>query len=144
MAQGDNHRDPKTRQGQHRQELAPNWSTVPIGQNAGKTPAAQNTDTHPFNPAQHGFRPKHSTCTAPSTITADIAAGFSIKKSRLTEQCSSRSIRQLHSTMWTINNCLIVSSTPTYRQQSVAGSTTTCRTDEPKFIFGKKNLKAER
>ena len=46
--------------------------------------------------------------------------------------------------MWTINNCSIVSSTPTYRQQSVGGSTTKCRTDEPKFIFGKNNLKAER
>ena len=33
--------------------------------------------THiPFHPAQHGFRPKHSTCTALSTITA----GFSRKK----------------------------------------------------------------
>ena len=37
--------------------------------------------THiPFHPAQHGFRPKHSTCSALSTITADIAAGFSRKK----------------------------------------------------------------
>ena len=37
--------------------------------------------THiPFYPAQHGFWPKHSTCTALSTITADIAAGFSRKK----------------------------------------------------------------
>ena len=37
--------------------------------------------THiPFHPAQHAFRPKHSTCTALSTITADIAAGFSRKK----------------------------------------------------------------
>ena len=37
--------------------------------------------THiPFHPAQHGFRPKHSTCTALSTITADIAAGISRKK----------------------------------------------------------------
>ena len=36
--------------------------------------------THiPFNPAQHGFRPIHTTCTALSTITADIAAGFSRK-----------------------------------------------------------------
>ena len=34
----------------------------------------------PFHPAQHGFRPKHSTCTALSTITAEIAAGFSRKK----------------------------------------------------------------
>ena len=32
-----------------------------------------------FHPAQHGLRPKHSTCTALSTITADIAAGFSRK-----------------------------------------------------------------
>ena len=45
-----------------------------------------------FHPAQHGFRPKHSTCIALSTITADIAADFSIKKSRITEQCLSRSI----------------------------------------------------
>ena len=45
------------------------------------------------------------------------------EKSRLNEQCSSRSIWQLHSTLWTINNCWIVSSTPSYRQQSVAGST---------------------
>ena len=37
--------------------------------------------THiPFHPAQHGFRPKHTTCTVLSTITADIAAGFSRKK----------------------------------------------------------------
>ena len=28
----------------------------------------------PFHPALHGFLPKHSTCTALSTITADIAA----------------------------------------------------------------------
>ena len=34
----------------------------------------------PFHPAQIGFRPKHSTCTALSTITYDIAAGFSRKK----------------------------------------------------------------
>ena len=32
-----------------------------------------------FHPVQHGFRPKHSTCTALITITADIAAGFSRK-----------------------------------------------------------------
>ena len=34
----------------------------------------------PFHPTQHGFRPKHSTCTAQSTITADIAADFTRKK----------------------------------------------------------------
>ena len=33
-----------------------------------------------FHPAQHGLRPKHSACTALSTIAADIAAGFSRKK----------------------------------------------------------------
>ena len=31
----------------------------------------------PFHPAQHCIRSKHSTCIALSTITADIAAGFS-------------------------------------------------------------------
>ena len=40
--------------------------------------------THiPFHAAQHGFRTKHSTRTALSTIAADIAAGFSIKKPAL-------------------------------------------------------------
>ena len=37
--------------------------------------------THiPFHPAQHGIWSKHSTCTALSTITADIVVGFSRKK----------------------------------------------------------------
>ena len=63
------------------------------------------------------------------------------QESWLTEQCLSCSIWHLHLTMWTINNCSIVSSTPTCPQQSVAGSTNICRTDEPKFILGKKNLK---
>ena len=49
MSENDNQPDPKTRQGQrHRQELAPKLSTVLGGQNAGKVPAAQNTETHPF------------------------------------------------------------------------------------------------
>ena len=52
---------------------------MPSGQNAGKASAAQNTDTHPFHHAQHGFRPKHLICTALLTITTDIAAGFSRK-----------------------------------------------------------------
>ena len=40
-----------------------------------------NAQTHVhFHPAQHGFRPRHSTCTALSTITAVITAGFSRKK----------------------------------------------------------------
>ena len=33
-----------------------------------------------FHPTQHGFRPKHSICTAMLTITADIADGFTRKK----------------------------------------------------------------
>ena len=37
--------------------------------------------THiPFYFAQHGFRPKHSTCTALSTITVDIASDISSEK----------------------------------------------------------------
>ena len=37
--------------------------------------------THiPFHPAQHGWRPKPSTCTALSTITADSTTGYSRKK----------------------------------------------------------------
>ena len=87
-------------------------------------------------------------CTALSTITADTAFGFSRKKTAhrtvLVHSAQSLSIRQLYSTMSTINNCSIVSSTPTYRQQSDAGSTTMYRIDETKFIFGNKNLKAEK
>ena len=48
--------------------------------------------THiPFHPAQHGFRPKHSTCTALSTITTDIAAGFSKKAVSSNSACRARS-----------------------------------------------------
>ena len=48
--------------------------------------------THiPVHPAQHGSRPKHSTCTALSMVTADIAAGLS-RKNRFTEQHWLRSI----------------------------------------------------
>ena len=127
--------------------IGKNWRPISLLWSASKTLEKLQQPkilTHiPFHPAQHGIRPKHSICTTLSTITADIAAGFSGKKPAH-RQCSSRSIGQLHSTMSTINNCSIVSSTPTYRQQSVAGSTTICRTDEPKFIFYQKNLKAER
>ena len=80
MAQSDNHPDPKTRQGQqHQQELAPNLSIVPSGQNAGRAPAVKILTHIHFHPAQHGFRPKHSNCIALSTITADIATDFSRK-----------------------------------------------------------------
>ena len=73
--------DPKTRQGQqHRQELETNYSTVTSSQNDGKAPAAHNTASHAFPPCKHCLRPIHLTCTAPSTITADIAAGISRKE----------------------------------------------------------------
>ena len=51
-------------------------------QNAGKAPACHKLllTNIPFHPAPHWFRPKHSTCTALSKITADIAAGFPTKK----------------------------------------------------------------
>ena len=51
MEQSDNQPDPNIRQGrQHRQILSTHQSTVAWSQNAGKTPAAQNTNTHPFPP----------------------------------------------------------------------------------------------
>ena len=77
MEQCDNHPDPKIRQGQQdRHELAPYLSKVPSVQNAGNA-AAKKIHTHiHFHPAKHDIRPKHSTCTALSTITAGIAAGF--------------------------------------------------------------------
>ena len=81
MAQGDNHPDPKTRRGQqHRQELRP-ISLLCTAAKALEKLLLPKILTHiPFHPAQPGFRPKHSTCTALSTITADIAVGFSRKK----------------------------------------------------------------
>ena len=53
---------------------------MPSGQDAGIASAAKNTDTHPFPPCSTWPSAKHSTCTALSTITADIAAGKSRKK----------------------------------------------------------------
>ena len=44
--------------------------------------------------------------------------------------------------MWAIYNCSIVSYTPSHRQQYIAGSTTICRTDEPKFISVNNNPRA--
>ena len=74
------------------------------------------TLTHiPFHPAQHGFRPKHSTCTALSMMTADIAAGFSRKKP------VHRTVLVALDLTAAFNNCSIVSSTPTlqlYAQQT--------------------------
>ena len=83
--------------------------------------------------------------------TADIATGFSEKKLAhrtvlivldLTATFDNVDHQQLLDCVF--NTCSIVFSTPTYRQLSAAGYTTICRTDEPKFIFGKKNLEAER
>ena len=54
---------------------------MPSGQKTLKKLLLPKLLTHiPFHPAQHGLRPKHWTYTALSTITADIAAGFSRKK----------------------------------------------------------------
>ena len=53
---------------------------MPSGQNAGRTTEAHILTRIHFHPAQRGFRPNHSTCTALSTITADIATGFTGKK----------------------------------------------------------------
>ena len=66
------------------------------------------------------------------------------EKRRLSIRYSSRSIWKLHSTMWTMNSCLIVSSTPTYRHKSASGSTSICRTDETKYIIGNVNMKEKR
>ena len=144
MAQGDNH--PILKPGKD-DNICKNWRTISI-----LCPAAKMLEkllltkilTHiPFHPAQHGFWPKHSTCTALSTITANIAAGFSRKKPAHQTVLVALDLTAVFDNV-TISNCSIVSSTPTCPQQSVAGSTTICRTDEPKFIFSKKNLKAER
>ena len=80
MAQSDNHPDHKTRQEQqHRQELAPNCLLCPAAKTLEKLLLSKILTHIPFHPAQHGVRPKHTTCTALSTITADIAACFSRK-----------------------------------------------------------------
>ena len=76
MAQSDNHPDPKTQQGNNNGK---NWRQIsllcPAAKNAGKAPAAHNTDTYPFPPCSTWHK-----ATALSTITANIAAGFSRKK----------------------------------------------------------------
>ena len=142
MAPSDNHPDPKTRQNNN---IGKNWRPISLAApNAGKAPAAQNTNTHPFPPWSTWLSAENTRHALHCQWSPSTLLPASQEKSRLIEQCSSRSIWHLHSTMWTINNCLIMSSTPTYQQQSVAGFTTICRTEEPKFIFGRKNLKAKR
>ena len=135
--------DPKTQQKQQDcQELALHHSTVPSGQSAGKTPAAENTDMHPF-PSCLTLLSQHSTSTEPSTISAVIVDGFSRKKPAhrtvlveldLTAPFENVDDQQLFDC---VNNTNILATI-------LAGSSTLCRIDEPMFISGKKNLRAER
>ena len=83
------------------------------------------------------FGPKNLTCTVLSMIAANIVAGVSRKKLTL------RAIIVMLDLTAAFDNVdhqqlLHCTTTPTYQQQSVAGSTTICRTDEPKSIFGRK------
>ena len=63
--------------------IVKNWCPISLLSPASKTQEKYllpNILTHiHFHPAQHGFRPKHSKCSALSSITTDIAAGFSRK-----------------------------------------------------------------
>ena len=59
-----------------------------------------------FHPAQHGFRPKHSTCTALTTITAD----FSRKKSAHRAVLVALDLTAAFDNV-TISNCSIMSTT---------------------------------
>ena len=56
------------------------WRPISLLCPAEKTPEELRLIHIPFHPAQHGFRSRVSTYTALSSITADIAAGFSRKK----------------------------------------------------------------
>ena len=76
-------------------DIGKNWRQISL-----LCPAAKTLEkllqpkmlTHvPFHPVQHWLRPKHSTCTAMPTLLQ-----ASQEKSRLTEQCMSRSFWQLH------------------------------------------------
>ena len=60
--------------------IGKNWRPISLLCPAAKTLVELMLTHILFHPAQHGSRPKHSTCTALSTITADIAADFSRKK----------------------------------------------------------------
>ena len=53
----------------------------PAANTLEKNSCGQKIQSHiTFHPAQYGFRLKHSTCTALSSITSDIATGYSRKK----------------------------------------------------------------
>ena len=64
--------------------IGKNWRPISLlcpAANTLKELRLPKTLTHiPFHPAQHGLRPKHSTCTPHSTTTPDNAAGFSRKR----------------------------------------------------------------
>ena len=131
MTQCDNHPNPKIQQGRHRQELAPNQPTVRSDQNAGKPPAAHNTDTHPFPPC--------STCIVPSTITASYsrkkpAQGIALVVLHLTAAFNNVDHQQLL-------NCIFNTNIP---QQSVAGSTTICRIEQAKVHFLQQESKSRK
>ena len=74
MAQSDNHPDPKTRQGNN---ISNNWCQInllcTVVKTLEKLLLPKIVKHILFNPAQHDLQPKHSTCTALSTITASIS-----------------------------------------------------------------------
>ena len=63
--------------------IGKNWRQISLLCSTAKTQEKLRLPkmlTHiPLHPAHHDYRPIHSTCTTLSAITADIAAGFSIK-----------------------------------------------------------------
>ena len=140
MAQSDNHPDLNTREGrQRRSELAPQQSTVPSGLIAGKTPAAQNTDTHSF--------PRCSTWLLAEILdmhcTVDDHRRHCIqflKKNlgspmRTRRALSDSCIRQCGpSTTAQCLQCQHTGNNPSL-------TTTICKSVEPKFIYCNKNLK---
>ena len=145
MAQTDDHPDSNTRQGQHqRQELVPHQSTVSSGQNAGKSPAAKNIDTHDF--------PSCSTWLSAETLDMHCTVDDHrrqccrhLKKNPahqivlvaldLTAAFDNVNHQQLLDCVFNAN---IPASIPRWLNNYVQNR------KETMFIFGKKNLKAER
>ena len=144
MAQRGNHPGTNTRQlRQHWQNLVPHQSTVPNGQRDEKTPATKILTNILFQPDQHDIQPKRSTCTALSTITADIAVGYSRKKLTqrtvlvaldLTAAFDNVDHQQL---LDCVDNANIPATFRRWLYNYV-------QKDEPKFIFCYKNLRPER
>ena len=81
MAQSDNHPDLKIGKDSN---IGKNWLPIsllcPLAKTLEKLLLSNILAHIPFRPALHSLWLKQSTCTALSTITADIAAGFSRKK----------------------------------------------------------------